>query len=107
MQFSEAIRDPVHGMIRLENSDLDLIDSAPFQRLRNVRQLGLTDRVYPGACHSRFEHALGTMEVTTRLLEEMKSRLGLADLLRPLAISVSEDNYSVLLRISFGAQKKR
>ena len=100
MQFSEAIRDPVHGMIRLENSDLDLIDSAPFQRLRNVRQLGLTDRVYPGACHSRFEHALGTMEVTTRLLEEMRSRLGLEDLLRPLAISVSEGHYSDLLRIS-------
>ena len=100
MQFSEAVRDPVHGMIRLERSDLDIIDSVPVQRLRNIRQLGLTDRVYPGACHSRFEHALGTMEVTTRLLEEMKSRLGLEELLRPLTDSVHEKAYLDLLRIS-------
>jgi len=100
LQFSEAIRDPVHGLIRLEKSDLHLIDSMPIQRLRSIAQLGLTDRVYPGACHSRFEHALGTMEVTTRLLEEMKSRLGLEELLRPLSLSVDEGSYVDLLRIA-------
>ena len=100
LNFSEAVRDPVHGMIRLERCDLDIVDSAPVQRLRNIRQLGLTDRVYPGACHSRFEHALGTMEVTTRLVEEMKSRLGLDELLRSLGSAVSEQSYIKLLRIS-------
>ena len=100
LHFSEAIRDPVHGLIRLEKSDLDLIDSVPIQRLRNIAQLGLTDRVYPGACHSRFEHALGTMEVTTRLLEEMRSRLGLEDLIHPLAMPVSEESFRDLLKVA-------
>lgn len=100
MYLSEAVRDPVHGMVRLEVADLALIDSPPFQRLRHISQLGLTDRVYPGARHSRFEHALGTVEVTTRLLEEMRARLGLDGLLGPLSIATDEEHFHQLLRIA-------
>ncbi|MDG1454816.1 MAG: HD domain-containing protein, partial [Planctomycetota bacterium] len=100
MKFSEVVRDPVHGLVRLEEADMAFVDSLPFQRLRHISQLGLTNRVYPGACHSRFEHALGTMEVTTRLLEEMKSRLGMDALLGLLALPVTEDAYEGLLRVS-------
>ena len=100
MFLSEAVRDPVHGLVRLEREDLALIDSRPLQRLRLISQLGLTDRVYPGARHSRFEHALGTVEVTTRLLEEMRARLGLDGLLSPLALSSTETQFHQLLRIA-------
>ena len=100
VKFSEVVRDPVHGLVRLEEADMAFVDSIPFQRLRHISQLGLTNRVYPGACHSRFEHALGTMEVTTRLLEEMKSRLGMDALLGLLALPVTEGAYEGLLRVS-------
>jgi len=98
--LSEAIRDPVHRLIRLEREDLPLLDGAPVQRLRSISQLGLTDRVYPGARHSRFEHALGTLEVATMLLEEMRARLGLDALLGPLGLPESEDNWDQLVRMA-------
>ena len=54
-----AIRDPLWNTIRVEPFALELVDAPAFQRLRYVRQLGLAHLVYPGASHSRFEHALG------------------------------------------------
>ncbi len=98
MFLSEAVRDPIHGLVRLERGDFALIDTRPFQRLRQISQLGLTDRVYPGARHSRFEHALGTVEVTTRLLEELRARLGLDGLLTPLSLAATEPQFHQLLR---------
>ncbi len=53
------IRDPVHGFISLNKWEHDIINHWVFQRLRRIRQLGLTDLVYPGAMHTRFEHSLG------------------------------------------------
>ena len=53
------IRDPLWNNIRVEPFALRLVDTGTFQRLRYVRQLGLAHLVYPGASHSRFEHALG------------------------------------------------
>jgi uncharacterized protein len=55
----EIIRDPIWNNIRVDTLALELVDTPVFQRLRYVRQLGLTYLVYPGATHSRFEHALG------------------------------------------------
>ena len=55
-----TLRDPLWNNIRVDGPYVALLDSAPFQRLRYVRQLGLAHLVYPGATHSRFEHALGT-----------------------------------------------
>src|SRR5436190_14821972 len=64
----EIIRDPLWNNIRLDPLSFELIDTPAFQRLRYVRQLGLAFLVYPGATHSRFEHALGTYHLARRTL---------------------------------------
>ncbi|HEY8851432.1 MAG TPA: HD domain-containing protein [Gemmatimonadaceae bacterium] len=64
----EILRDPVWNNIRVDDLTLDLVDTDVFQRLRYVRQLGWTYLVYPGATHSRFEHALGTHHLSRRTL---------------------------------------
>ena len=64
----KVIRDPLWNNIRVDPLALRLIDTAAFQRLRYVRQLGLAFLVYPGASHSRFEHALGTYHLARRAL---------------------------------------
>ena len=69
----EILRDPLWNNIRLDPLALVLLETPVVQRLRYVRQLGLAFLVYPGATHSRFEHALGTWHlagVALRLLEE-------------------------------------
>jgi HD superfamily phosphohydrolase len=74
----EVIRDPLWDNITLDDTALSLVDSAPFQRLRYVRQLGHAFLVYPGATHSRFEHALGAYHLTRRTLAALESRGELA-----------------------------
>lgn len=64
----EILRDPVWNNIRVDGLTLELVDTEVFQRLRYVRQLGWTYLVYPGATHSRFEHALGTHHLSRRTL---------------------------------------
>jgi uncharacterized protein len=64
----EILRDPVWNNIRVDELTLDLVDTDVFQRLRYVRQLGWTYLVYPGATHTRFEHALGTHHLSRRTL---------------------------------------
>ncbi len=69
----EILRDPLWNNIRLDPLALALLDTPVVQRLRYVRQLGLAFLVYPGATHSRFEHALGAYHlagVALRLLDE-------------------------------------
>lgn len=68
------IRDPVHGFIRLNRLEWDVINQPVFQRLRRIRQLAWTDMVYPGATHSRFEHSLGVMHVASRLFDALERR---------------------------------
>ncbi|MFI5257446.1 MAG: HD domain-containing protein [Gemmatimonadales bacterium] len=67
MRF-EIVRDPLWNNIRVDPLALRLVDTPPFQRLRYVRQLGLAYLVYPGASHSRFEHALGAYHLAQRAL---------------------------------------
>ena len=66
------LRDPVHGLVAFEGMAesvvAPLLDTREVQRLRRVRQLGLTSLVFPGAEHSRFAHALGAAHVMSRLL---------------------------------------
>src|SRR5919204_4976359 len=76
----KVIRDPLWNNIRVEPLALRLIDSPAFQRLRYVRQLGLAFLVYPGASHSRFEHALGAYHLARRALLLLEERGDLADL---------------------------
>ncbi|HJS42344.1 MAG TPA: HD domain-containing protein [Gemmatimonadales bacterium] len=71
----EVVRDPLWNNIRLEPEALAVIDTPAFQRLRYVRQLGHAFLVYPGATHTRFEHALGTYHLAGRLTQDRDIRL--------------------------------
>jgi len=68
------IRDPIHGFIELNEWERDIVNHPVFQRLRRIRQLGLTDMVYPGAMHTRFEHSLGVMHVATKMFDQIVKR---------------------------------
>jgi HD superfamily phosphohydrolase len=70
----EVIRDPLWNNIRIDADALRVVDSAPFQRLRYIRQLGHAYLVYPGATHTRFEHALGTYHLARRALTLLGER---------------------------------
>ncbi|MEE9127596.1 MAG: HD domain-containing protein, partial [Planctomycetota bacterium] len=67
-QSSVVMRDPVHGDIELTREEVRIIDTPQFQRLRGVKQLGTAYLVYPGATHTRFEHSIGVLHMTDRLL---------------------------------------
>lgn len=71
----KIINDPVYGFITIQ-SDLifDIIQHPYFQRLRRIKQLGLSDFVYPGALHTRFHHALGAMHLMTITLDNLRSK---------------------------------
>jgi HD superfamily phosphohydrolase len=70
------LRDPVHGLVAFEGAHekvvVPLLDTLEVQRLRNVRQLGFTSLVFPGAEHSRFAHCLGAAHVMVRLLARIR-----------------------------------
>jgi len=76
MRF-EILRDPLWNNIRVDELTLRLIDTDVFQRLRYVRQLGLAYLVYPGATHTRFEHAVGAYHLARVTLATMAERDGL------------------------------
>ncbi|MEM4272582.1 MAG: HD domain-containing protein, partial [Candidatus Bilamarchaeaceae archaeon] len=65
------IKDPVHGNISLSEFEGRIIDTPQFQRLRGIRQLGMTYLVYPGAMHTRFEHSIGTMHLASLICERL------------------------------------
>ncbi|NGX61200.1 MAG: Deoxyguanosinetriphosphate triphosphohydrolase-like protein [Chlamydiae bacterium] len=67
MAYTYKICDPIHGFIRFGEVEKEVIDSVPFQRLRYIRQMGVAYLIYPGAIHTRFEHSLGVMELSTRI----------------------------------------
>ncbi|MFT4733158.1 MAG: HD superfamily phosphohydrolase [Algoriphagus sp.] len=71
----KILNDPVYGFVTLP-SDLiyDLIEHSSFQRLRRIKQLGLTDFVYPGALHSRFQHAIGAMHLMGQALNSLEAK---------------------------------
>ena len=82
----EVVRDPLWDNIRLEPETLAVVDTPAVQRLRYVRQLGHAFLVYPGATHSRFEHALGAYHLARRALSQLEAagdlRLDPADRVR-------------------------
>jgi HD superfamily phosphohydrolase len=84
----EILRDPVWNNIRVDELTLALLDTDVFQRLRYVRQLGWTFLVYPGATHTRFEHALGTHHLSRRTLALLCEA--------EQSISISEDEQAIV-----------
>ena len=68
-------RDPIHGFIDVSEDELKIINSMPFQRLRNIRQLATTYLVYHGAEHTRFGHSLGVMHLTSRVFDSITQKV--------------------------------
>ncbi|HET9439154.1 MAG TPA: HD domain-containing protein, partial [Longimicrobiales bacterium] len=68
------IRDPLWNTITLDKAAIEIVDSAAFQRLRYIRQLGLAHLVYPGATHTRFDHAIGVYHLAQRALHALEAR---------------------------------
>src|SRR3979411_1260967 len=68
------IRCPVYGFVKLNDWEWQIISQHAFQRLRRIRQLGWTDYVFPGAMHTRLEHSLGVMHMSTMLYEGISER---------------------------------
>src|SRR5678815_3284741 len=74
----EVIRDPLWDNVRLDRPALLVLDTVAVQRLRYVRQVGHAFLVYPGATHTRFEHALGAYHLTRKALASLEERGELA-----------------------------
>ncbi len=75
MNKRKIINDPIYGFVTIPYDIIyDLIEHRWFQRLRRIKQLALTDYVYPGALHTRFHHALGAMHLTGQAIEVLRSK---------------------------------
>ncbi len=73
MNKKKIINDPLYGFISIPNElSYDIINHPYFQRLRRIKQLGMTDFVYPGALHTRFHHALGSMHLMNEALNNLR-----------------------------------
>ena len=71
----KIVNDPVHGFISIPTDlALRLIEHPYFQRLRNIKQLGLSHVVYPGAVHTRFQHTLGAMHLMSMALDTLRAK---------------------------------
>src|SRR5439155_23417493 len=72
-----AVRDPVHGFVRLDGYNFvqSVVATSEFQRLRHISQLGMSPLVYPAATHTRFSHSLGAMHVMQLILDHL-TRMG-------------------------------
>ncbi len=75
MNKRKILNDPVYGFITIPYEVVfDLISHPFFQRLRRIKQLGLTHYVYPGALHTRFNHAIGAMHLMVLAIEVLRSK---------------------------------
>jgi HD superfamily phosphohydrolase len=69
------VNDPIYGFVSIPYKIIfDLIEHPYFQRLRRIKQLGLTNLVYPGALHTRFHHAIGAMHLMGEAIEEIRAK---------------------------------
>ena len=79
--WPKIVRDPVHDIIPFQETPCDklllrLIETAEFQRLRRIKQLGMSELVFPGANHNRFAHSLGVMNMARRFLQTLERESG-------------------------------
>src|SRR5712692_7461370 len=65
------IKDPIHGYVRISQTERSVIDTEPVQRLKRIRQLAGSEFVYPAANHTRFEHVIGAMHLAGTLAEAL------------------------------------
>ncbi|XP_058499135.1 deoxynucleoside triphosphate triphosphohydrolase SAMHD1-like isoform X1 [Solea solea] len=71
---TKVFNDPVHGHVELHPLLIKIIDTPQFQRLRNIKQLGGTYFVFPGASHNRFEHSIGVGYLAGQLVQALNER---------------------------------
>ena len=71
MPSSKIVFDNVHGNIHLNPVEVEIIDTAIFQRLRRISHLALAEFVFPGATHNRFAHSLGTLYTISEMLHSL------------------------------------
>lgn len=77
------VRDPVHGSIHILDEEKKIIQHDFFQRLRNIKQLGFSEYVFPGATHTRFIHSIGVMNIGEKAFDKLfKGRVYDQDILR-------------------------
>ena len=67
------IRDVVYGFVSLDQQEWDIINHTVYQRLRRIKQLSLTDMIYPGAVHTRLEHSIGVMQMASDIFDSIFS----------------------------------
>uniref|UniRef100_A0A3B3C2U0 Deoxynucleoside triphosphate triphosphohydrolase SAMHD1 n=1 Tax=Oryzias melastigma TaxID=30732 RepID=A0A3B3C2U0_ORYME len=72
--FFQVFNDPIHGHVDLHPLLIKIIDTPQFQRLRNIKQLGGTYFVFPGASHNRFEHSIGVGHLAGHLVQALNER---------------------------------
>uniref|UniRef100_A0A2C9LXN4 HD domain-containing protein n=1 Tax=Biomphalaria glabrata TaxID=6526 RepID=A0A2C9LXN4_BIOGL len=80
--WKSLFNDPVHGHIELNEACQLIVDTKEFQRLRDIKQLGFVDFVFPGATHTRFEHALGSYHLAgifVRRLRDYQKEITITD----------------------------
>src|ERR1700759_1904866 len=71
----KIINDPVYGFLRFPEPEImQVISHQWFQRLRNIKQMGMAHLVYPGAVHTRFHHSLGACHLMAKALDELKTK---------------------------------
>ena len=66
--YTEPIRDPIWKHIYLSRSLMRIVQALPFQQLNDIKQLGLTYLIYPGATHTRFNHSLGVFHLARQMI---------------------------------------
>lgn len=69
----KIISDPIHNQIELSDTAIKIIDTPIFQRLRNIKQLGTSEMVFPSASHSRFEHSIGVAHLGKQFMITLKN----------------------------------
>jgi HD superfamily phosphohydrolase len=68
---TKIIRDPIHKDVFLSEVEMEIVDTPEFQRLRRIKQLGVTNLVYPSANHTRFEHGIGSAHIAGRIVKQL------------------------------------
>ena len=65
------IRDPVHGSIKIQQEEVQILEHPFFQRLRNIKQLGFSEYIFPGATHTRYLHSIGVMATVSKVFDQV------------------------------------
>ncbi|MCK5676844.1 MAG: HD domain-containing protein [Flavobacteriaceae bacterium] len=74
LKFFRDFYDNIHGFIGVTKLESEIIDKPIFQRLRNIRQLGLLDYVFPGALHNRFNHSIGVLHIADKMVVSLQDK---------------------------------